>query len=430
MKKRLFSFYLILFAFAVIPQSEVSAQNLVLNADSLFLEARSLASAKEYAKARELCFTILRKYPSYHDVRILAGRTYAWQQQYDSARVELDKVLQDSKSRDAIEAMIDVENWSGNKIKAISYCDLGLKFFPNDEPFMLKKTALLVQSEDYKTAQREISYILGQNPSNQEARTILSEIKNANILNKVTIQHSFDYFKEPWIRRWHLMDLDYSRQTRFGTVTGRIYMGDIVFDGESLGEKNVGVQYEIESYPKISKSNYAYLSYAFSFDDIFPKHRIGAEFYQKILKSFELSAGIRSLQFRSNNNIEEKPVVIYTGTLGKYYRNYWFSFRPYFNPKSNGLSQSYYLTMRRYLSTRDNFLSLELGSGSSPDDPLDYSVDQKFYELRMKKIQLSWQHLFLDRWTVYLIGAYQNEEYQADSFRDNFSVKLQLGFHF
>ncbi|HBL75742.1 MAG: hypothetical protein A2W90_17280 [Bacteroidetes bacterium GWF2_42_66] len=430
MKNNLSSFCFFLIIIAVISQSEISAQNPVLKADSLFLEARNLAFAKEYKKARELCFTILRQYPSYYDVRVLAARTYAWQQNYDSARVELDKVLQEDTNRDAVEAMADVENWSGNTEKAIYYCDLGLKFFPNDEYFMLKKAGLLIKSEDYKMAQREILYILGQNPSNREARSLLSQIKNADILNKITVQHSFDYYKDPWIRRWHLLNLDYSRQTRFGPVTGRVYLGDVMFEGEPSSTENIGLQYEIESYPKISKGNYAYLSYAFSLDEIFPKHRLGAEFYQKLFRSFELSAGIRSLQFRSDEDVENKPVVIYTGSLGKYYRNYWFSFRPYLSSHSNGLSQSYYLTIRRYLSKKDNFVSLELGSGNSPDDPLDYSVDQETYELEMKKIQLSWQHLFLDRWTISLIGAYQNEEYKAGSFRDNFSVKLRLGFHF
>ena len=53
--------------------------------DTLFFRARQLAFSGHYDEARLLCRFVLAKSPNYHDVRILYGRTYAWNKQYDVA---------------------------------------------------------------------------------------------------------------------------------------------------------------------------------------------------------------------------------------------------------------------------------------------------------------------------------------------------------
>lgn len=420
---------IILFVVCSLFVFDSEGQQIKLDADSAFFSARTLALNKNYSKARIKCYELLHDFPDYYDARVLIGRTFAWENQYDSARFEINKVLIKTNYFDAIDAMIDVETWSGNETKALYYCDMGQRYFPNNEKFSLKKARLLIQMNEVNLAQREILHILELNPGNKEARKLLSEVKNARILNKISVQYSLEYYNEPWIRKWNLMNLEYSRQTRLGAVAARMYLGDVVLDGESLFEKNTAMQYELEAYPVISEKNYAYLNYGYSPGDLFPEHRVGAELYQKLLNTFEISAGFRYLQFRTAENLKN-DVFIYTGTVGKYFQNYWFSFRPYLNSGSNGLSQSYYLTVRRYLSIKDNFVSLELGSGNSPDDPLDYAANFETFKLNMKKIQLSWHQLISSRWIIYIIGAYQNEEYTAGSSRNIYSAKLQLGYHF
>lgn len=420
---------IVLWFFCVMFFLDANAQQQKLNADSVFIAARTYAQNKDYEKAREKCFELLSIYPDYYDARVLVGRTFAWQHEYDSARIEINKVLDKSNYIDAIYAIIDIENWSGDLPKAIYYCDYGQKHYPANENFMILKARMLLQTKDTNLAQREILHALELSPGNLEAIDLLKEIKKVNILNKVAIQYSYEYYKDPWVRKWNLMNVDYSRQTKLGSVTARMYLGDVVFEGESLFEKNTSKQFELEAYPVISRKNYSYVSYGYSPDNLFPRHRAGAEIYQKLFNTFELSGGIRYLQFKSTEGTINN-VFIYTGSVGKYIHNYWFSFRPYLNSKTNGLSQSYYLTARRYLSTKDNFVSLELGSGNSPDDPLNYGVNFETFKLNMKKIQLSWHQLIADRWIVYLIGAYQNEEYTANLNRDKFSFKLQLGYHF
>ena len=290
---------------------QVWAQSLSFDADSLFMEARILAMNKDYTGAREKCYQLLEQHPAYHDARVLIGRTLAWEHKYDSARAELQKVIALIDYADAIDALIDVERWSGNQEKALYYCDYGLKRYPNYEDFMLKKARILMETGKSDLAQRNILHVLELNPGNVDARKLLQEVKNVNILNKISLQYSYEYFKEPWVRRWHLMNIAYSRQTRYGSVTGRVYLGDVVLDGESLFEKNTALQYELEAYPVLSKKNYAYISYGYSPDNLFPKHRFGGELYQKFFRTFELSAGIRNLQFRSSEAAKKRCYDLY-----------------------------------------------------------------------------------------------------------------------
>ena len=111
-------------------------------------------------------------------------------------------------------------------------------------------------------------------------------------------------------------------------------------------------QYEIDAYPRLAKGLYAYVNYGYSSHRFFPKNRVGGELYANLPHGVELSGGFRWLQFESSE------VTIYTGTIAKYQGNYWISLRPYITPKSEGTSQSYNLTVRRYFGGPDNYLGV------------------------------------------------------------------------
>ena len=111
-----------------------------------------------------------------------------------------------------------------------------------------------------------------------------------------------------------------------------------------------GIQFELDLYPRITKGFYAYLNGGYSSSSIFPKYRLGGELYKSLPFSFEISAGIRYLDFSSTQ------VYIYTGYLGKYYKNYWFSFRPFFTLKPSGVSFTGIWIVRRYLEDAENYI--------------------------------------------------------------------------
>jgi len=304
----------------------------IANVPAEFKRAKELAFSGKRDEARSICYRILEENPKYYDARILIGRTFAWDKKHDLARKELDKVLkEDFDNKDATMAMIDLESWAGNSSKAIFYCEYGQSFFPNDELFLAKKAKLYQNIGEDGKAIQTIDELLELNPSNEEGIALLKKFKSSKKIYKVVYKHDFEYFDEPYERRWHLSSFQLSRRNSWGSLIGKINIGDLISEGESFWSNEISKQFEIDAYPKVTKKSYAYLSYGYSPDNLFPKHRAGAELYHKLPKSFEVSGGLRFLQFDSDSG--NKNIYIYTASLGKYYRNYWFNFRTYITPK-------------------------------------------------------------------------------------------------
>ena len=114
------------------------------SADSLFAKARRLAFAGAYEQARLLCRYVLAESPNYHDVRVLYGRTFAWDKQYQTAVPAFAEVLRRNPAyEDAWLAWIDAETWAGKKDSALLLVKKALQAIPNSESLNEKKTKLL-----------------------------------------------------------------------------------------------------------------------------------------------------------------------------------------------------------------------------------------------------------------------------------------------
>ncbi|MBU2651343.1 MAG: YaiO family outer membrane beta-barrel protein, partial [Bacteroidetes bacterium] len=182
-------------------------------------------------------------------------------------------------------------------------------------------------------------------------------------------------------------------------------------------------------YPKFSKSNYAFVNYSYSPDSLFPQHRVGLEFYQKLPWAMEVSLGGRYMRFvGTNNNINE--VYIITGSLSKYYRQFWFSFRPYISPQDNGVDQSYNLMIRKYVRSADNYVFMELATGNSPDDPTRYIGGFDYYTLNSYRVRAGFQWLFLPRWVGYFETGYAYEEWKDKNYRNAVRAGVKIGYYF
>ncbi len=135
-----------------------------------------------------------------------------------------------------------------------------------------------------------------------------------------------------------------------------------------------GAQVEADAYPRLSEHVYAYVNLGYSQSSIFPAWRSGAEVFASLPNAYEASLGYRQLRFSG------LPVTLFTGAVGKYVGNYWFSLRPYVRSKrttaGNGIvasratSASVSLTARRYYEDADHFFGGRVGFGSTPGDQL------------------------------------------------------------
>lgn len=395
-----------------------------------FKRARELAFTGERIESRSICYEILKQNPEFHDARILIGRTYAWDKEFKSGRSELQKVLDvDFDNSDAIFALIDLEKWAGDPNKAIFYCEYGLSFFPNEERFLIQKVSLLQDIGDETKSVQVLDELLELNPSSAEGLALMKKYKSSRMIYKAIYQHDYEYFNEPYTRKWHLSSFQLARRNRWGSIIGKVNLGDLISDGESFWSNKVAKQFEVDAYPRVSPKSYAYLNYGYSPDNLFPRHRAGAELYYKLPKAFEISGGMRFLHFNSDGG--NKNIYIYTASLGKYYRNYWFSFRTYLTPKNQDVSQSYWLTARRYFRDSKNYIGLELATGVSPDEPKGIFSSLDTYRYKSRKVRLSYQdRLGTDRLLYLLKIGYEQEEYKVDEKRDVFSFSVKLSYQF
>lgn len=399
----------------------VSAQvdTLSLGSDELFAIARNEAFNGSRAKARIYLKTVLDFSPTYAEVRVFLGRTYAWDDQYDSARVAFSTVIeQDPNYMDAYSALADVEFWDDKPQMALEVTVLGLKRDANNEVLLYKKAKALVALEKKTEASLVLDMLLNINPSNEDGKSLQQKIIEASIKNSVALNYNNDLFSD-------VFDPAHYANLQYGRVTSK---GSLFFRGNySRRFGSTGYQGEVDFYPSLGNGVYMYLNYGYANSTLFPEHRVGAELYFKLPKSFEGSVGLRYLFFSSTSK-----ATLYTATLGKYWRNYWFSIRTFITPNESGVSNSYIFLARRYFADADNFLGLSGGFGFSPDQRFQSIAEGDIITLKSRKIGAEYQRTIGFRWRLNL--SYQLAQQQfifgGSEFIDIHSLSLTARYRF
>ncbi|MHB1050662.1 MAG: YaiO family outer membrane beta-barrel protein [Bacteroidota bacterium] len=362
------------FAFAQSPYDRLSS-------DELFTLAREKAFKQEHSSARQLLRIALNKTPEYTDIRLFLARVYAWDNMFDSSRIELTKVLQTIPNNlEAMSFNIDLEIWDNNPEQALQICNKAVRKFPSSEDLLLKKAQLLHRLKRDDEALVTLAILEDVNPSNSRIREMRESIRADYILQGITVHDTYDNYSNTY-RPSHLAYIQYNRSTFIGTVFARLNMRN---------QNNAsGIQGEVDLYPRISNGVYAYLNYGFAGSSslLFPAHRIGAESFFKLPYAFEGSLGLRYLYFSAGND-----VMMYTATVGYYYKDFWFSVRPFIIPSSISFSRSLSLTSRYYYDGRaDEFISARIGAGFSPDERNYDPSNKNIYFLTAETYGLGWQ---------------------------------------
>jgi len=374
-----------------------------LSSDALFQQARQAAfESKDYPKAIRLSKKALQKSPDYTDIETFLGRLYTWTDQPDSARAVFEVIMQKKPgNEDASFAYASLEYWNNNSEKALSIAENGLSTNPNSSDLLLIKAKILNSLNKLEEANNTIVLLLKKDPKNTEARAFGERLKENSTPNKVGLSYDFVHFDKQFNDPWHLVSIDYGRQTKLGSITGRLNYANRFAES--------GVQGELEAYPRISKTFYSYLGLGYSGDvGIFPKYRSGFSLYANLPSAFEAEAGIRFLHFSDNT-------TVYTAALGKYIKNYWLNFRTYLTPSGSNISQSYSLNLRYYYGGSDDYFNLGAGTGISPDETSNNILLNSGYKLRSNNISASFKHLFNKKNVVTLSSSWQNQEYRRDT---------------
>ncbi len=382
MAKRLLLSVMLLVSFSWVGRLHAQQDTTGLGVDELFTIARQDAFSGKRKEARVILRRILLRSPRYVDVRVLLGRTLAWDGLYDSARIELAKALRsDPSNADTYRAMIDNENWSEKYQAAISIADQALAKYPNDDDILVKKAmALRNLGRDYE-ALTLLARAEDINPSRKDIPDLREQIRSKSMDYSVSVNYTGDKFSDIY-DPMHLGYLQLSRRTPYGSVFARVNYG--------YRFRTNGIQEELDFYPRIMNGVYGYLNYGYSESDIFPRHRAGAEVYGKLPYAMEGSLGLRYLYFGP-----QSTVTIYTGSLGLYNGNYYFSLRPYITPNGSSFSRSIGLLVRRYFNDADTYVSVKGSLGFTPDERnviLSTGTNgTQIYFLKAQDLGVGWQ---------------------------------------
>jgi YaiO family outer membrane protein len=438
---RIYFFVVLLFsqALAIFSQNSIMPDDkkalidkvLVINQDSSIAKARVFIKEQKFDTARTQLKPLIDS--TYHnvDAMLLYGRICLWQSKWDTARVVLNNALQLApRYLDVIQALIDAENWSGNNDKALFYAEYGLFFYPGNEDLMLHKAKVLIALNRDHEAVFTLRELLKKNPLNADATKLLTDLQQKVFFSKLSLEYLYEGYSIPVIYNWHLLSLAYEKQFKWGTFVARINEGDKVPTGEYFGSNQVAYQLEVDAYPKIGKTDYLHLNYAYSAHQIFPHDRLGAEWYHIFLPKAEASLGIRYMYY-SNDLALPFGVWAYTGSYTKYFSKFMFSGRVYLTPLGQNVNTALVLTLRRYLKNPLNYLFASFISGNSPDDASKniYGVATSTFPVIMFKAGC--QVMVSPKQYVYLSAGVGSEQYNnIPLFRDVYDVELRTGFFF
>lgn len=322
------------------------------NPDTSFETARNLAFNEQRKQAQDTLRHILTKYPNYDEIRSFLATTYSWDGDYKKARNEFNLILKkESESKETWTAAINNELWADLPYAALELSDKALKIFPEDPDFLYLKASAQENTNNPTEALQTIELLLEKNPEHQKAKEYKVSLIKMLRKNSIGVSAAVDLYSTVFDPMQYY-SLKYSRKTKYGSISPKLNV--------NRRFNEIGAQVEVDMYPKIRKGLYAYLNFGVSNSFLFPDVRYGAELYQSLPKSFEISAGFRTLKYSSTTNI-------YTGSVGWYTGNSYWSLRPYFTPSEMGTSASATLTYRKYRSDADNYFGVAFGMGLSPE---------------------------------------------------------------
>lgn len=376
---------------------------------------KELVSQKRYAEAESICQKMLDASDN-SDVRFYFGLILSWDGKYDQAREQFAKLESTRGSNlEFIYAQYNVEYWADAYAAALNILNRGLTSHPHDEGLMLRKAKMLSYLGDRQKAREQIDKVLIVNPNSTEAYDLLATVNAYKRKNTITLDFSNDQFSGTTLP-WYSSYLQYTRRTKIGSIIGR-------FNYTNRFSSNA-YQVELDGYLSFWKGGYFYVNGGYSWTSLFPSFRNGLEYFVSLPNAFEASLGYRYMHFTSSD------VLLYTGTVGKYFGNYWMSVRPQFRFQSSKISYSVRLTTRRYFSNADTYLGVEAGYGNSPDflhQNIDYS-----YLARLKSwsFAASYNQRLAQLWVLSLKFSYSKEEIVKDSFRSQYTSDITIAKYF
>jgi len=383
-----------------------------VNTDSLFEEAILDSRAGKYDAAIEKAETVLKIHPARYDVMVFEANVYAWKGKYTDALNYIDKAYSINPGYEELyDSWLNILLWSKDYSGLLEVTEIARQNkYSNQYNLVLKKSLAYKFLGEYDAGIELIES--NENLLDSAAlKQLYNEIQMLSRANTLSLFYSIDLFDNNTTDPQHLSYLDYAFKLKKTTIIPRVNFANR-FNTNDL-------QIEADLYRSFSNGHYAYFNYgAGIYNKLFPEHRAGLEYFLPAYKTMEFSLGGRFLNSGNFN------VFIVTGHIGKYFRAWWFSLRPYYVVQDSKNALTAVFNTRYYGQNPINFWGLELLYGNSPDERYSLSNPAENLLLTNYRIKLE-KNIALFRYNeLKFSAAYAYEEYTAGSFRNRYTLEI------
>ncbi|TBR19714.1 MAG: YaiO family outer membrane beta-barrel protein [Chitinophagaceae bacterium] len=375
--------------------------------DSLWKAAQQQSASSDFVSAVLTLQILTKEFPYNNDYKLFLGRIFTWQGNYKFAVDIITPVVQaDSLYGEAYEALVNALLGAEDYNQVVMYCDLALlKIDDSSTFFTLKKATALIKLGQNKEAMVVLQKVLSADQNNKEALALRTLIFQSKI-NTLSVSYENTSYSGIGLMPRHLSFIEFKRSSP--KFTGILRMNYIKMIGQSEP------QFEIDLYPKLSKSSYLYISLGMAEgSNVLPLFKGNFELY-KTFNKVELSVGGRIMDFTT------KQVKMLTGQINVAIKTWEIGYRPLFVTIEKGWYTSHSIQLKKSNEVKERTFQMNIYSGS-PYKIFDLG---EFTQVNTLGFGLQYQFRVSSSTFLRPVFTYEREEYFPGLFRNRFCTQL------
>lgn len=391
-----------------------------INTDSLLVSGYESLKQGNYEKAFSEAHLGKKISPEYLDFQVLLGRLHQLTKQQDSARVYYNNVLQKNTAyEEAFLYLINLELETENYGKAQVAVNQAVKVHPENKTFQTKQLQLYQLQNDIAAERDYLETLILKYPDDSEFQQRIFWLDSRFNSDRIGLQYSLTSFDRDGVGPWHLGTVQYIGERKWGSVLGRINYANRQAQGSTLIE---GLQFEGETYFFTGQKSYANVGIAYSSDEVFPKWRLGATYFQNLPKGWEVDLGLR-YTYVAQTNIPGASLGI-----GKYMGSYWLHLRSFLQSQNDELFPAFTFTTRYYYNTRFDYVNFILGYGTSPDERVVLAELNQRVALESYRAGAGYYRQFGKHFIAGVQAVYNHQEFIEANWQNELEVFFMLHY--
>jgi len=314
------------------------------NAEVRFLLARAYAYSGRRAEAEETLAGLLAEHPADTDLLVFKARLLCWREDLEGAERVFRRALElQPRSADALAGLADLASWRGDYNAALVMARRALDLDANHAGALFRTGSVLLWRGDYGRARGYLARAVELEPGNKDFVRALANA--APVLARRP---------EVWLsgRNEHWTDgrsdhSDLGLSVLFDAFAGRAKV--VAKAGRSWRAGGHDDQFGLEVYPHLWKGAYGYADLSVSPGaDFAPRSSFHFEAYQSVLRRFEVSLGVRRMNFPGDG------VTLLAGSAAGYWGRWYGNVRALLADAGAGSGVTWMAGLRRYFSASDH----------------------------------------------------------------------------